>query len=321
MRNHFISTISRLRLIALFVLFAIALSGCTEQQTPRQSTELLKPPKRIVAASYALQYLTQRIAGDEYTVEFPAAESSNPRSWKPSASDIADLQQAGLIVINGQGAEYAQWLVQVTLPENRICESCEPLALREQIAVREHRIIHSHGPEGEHSHAYMVPYPWLDPAMAMKQAGQIAKCLSRRWPNDAEQFSKNLGALEKDLQQLVESTDSNDVAGTAIVSVNPHFRFLTRSLELEDNYLLWFDWPAESESDAKLQELIDATQEAETATVLVGHDLPARWRKLLAENNLKPIEIDRLDFAPEAGNYLTAMAENLNALRVVGRNQ
>ena len=62
---------------------------------------------RVVAVSYPLQFLTQRIATDDIVVEFPAGEADDPRVWKPTIEDISQMQKADLIITNGPGIDYA----------------------------------------------------------------------------------------------------------------------------------------------------------------------------------------------------------------------
>ena len=116
---------------------------------------------RIVTVSYPLQYLTQRIATNDLIIEFPAAESDVPRNWKPTIDEIANIQKADLIITNGPGIDYANWLIKVTLPDSKICATSEALSLQDFIKVKGVDIVHSHGPEGEHSHPFMVAYSWL----------------------------------------------------------------------------------------------------------------------------------------------------------------
>ena len=161
-------------LVCLFL--TVFLNGCFSKSSVENNHQVQRQrTNRVVVASYALEYLTQRLVGDEIQVEFPAENSHDPSNWAPAVDDIAYMQRADLVIVNGSSAPFAQWLVQVTLPSSKICDSCEDIPLSKLIAVSDHRIVHSHGPEGEHSHAYMVPHIWLDPELAALQAKKIAE--------------------------------------------------------------------------------------------------------------------------------------------------
>ena len=122
------STRSLLALACMVV--TLFFGGCSnESKVDNAPQKEQQRTNRIVAASYALQYLTQKLVGDEIKVEFPASDSPDPKSWSPSVKDIASMQRADLIVVNGNGAPYAQWLVHVTLPDSKICKSCEDIPL------------------------------------------------------------------------------------------------------------------------------------------------------------------------------------------------
>ena len=93
------------------------------------------------------------------------------------------MQHAGLVVANGRGAEVAKWLETVSIPDSRLCNSAtRGLALADYIAIEDLRMVHAHGPEGEHSHPTMVGNTWLDPAIAKKQSAYIAQELMRVFP-------------------------------------------------------------------------------------------------------------------------------------------
>ena len=124
---------------------------------------------QVVAVSYPLTFITEQIVPDVVGVVFPAAGSAAPRTWKPDRKSIGKMQAVDLIIANGTPAPYAKWLTQVSLPESKICNTAtKGLLLRDYIAVEDVTITHSHGPEGEHSHAMMVSRTWLDPSMAKK---------------------------------------------------------------------------------------------------------------------------------------------------------
>ena len=62
--------------------------------------------------------------------------------------------------------------------------------------------LHTHGPEGGHSHSEMAFTTWLDPTLALEHARVIAEALADLRPDREEVFEQNLHALEGDLARL-----------------------------------------------------------------------------------------------------------------------
>ncbi len=298
--------------VAVFVLALTLCPGCSSDRQDNPASGVREPSNRIVAASYALQYLTSRIAGAECQVDCPLEPTGNAMQWSPKPEQIIAMQKADLIVINGQGAEYAKWILQTTLSPSRICESCEDIPLKDLISVPDYRIVHSHGPEGEHSHPYMVPYTWLDPVMAIKQSEKIAECLSRIYPECAAEFQGNLNELTRDLQAIhAGNADSGKPAGISI-SLNPYLKYFTRSAGLADEHLLWFDLPNASNWDEVKQELDQKISENDVDFVLASQPLPAFLEEFLSDRNLTVVPIDTLDHPPGEGDLIAALQSNFD---------
>ena len=119
-----------------------------------------------MTTAYPIQYLAQRLAGNSISVECPAAETANPRIWEPGTADIGRMQSADLIITGGPALPYAEWLSKVSLPESKILNCSKALKIAEFVHIEDYRVVHQHGPGGEHSHALLIPHAWLDPALS-----------------------------------------------------------------------------------------------------------------------------------------------------------
>ena len=131
--------------------------GCKKDPQQEVSTQSPSPTKRIFAVSYPLQFLTRSVAGEEIEVLMPYGKDEDPKTARPSRDAIAEMQSADLIVANGTGATYVGWLATVSLPDSKVVNTAtRGLSLKEYIAVENASIVHSHGPEGEHSHLSLI---------------------------------------------------------------------------------------------------------------------------------------------------------------------
>ena len=104
---------------------------------------------KVYVVNYPLQYFAERIAGDQVSVVFPAPPDGDPAFWNPDVETIAAFQAADLILVNG--ATYAKWLKTASLPKSKMVDTSRSFAA-DYIEIKDDAV-HSHGPEGEHSHA------------------------------------------------------------------------------------------------------------------------------------------------------------------------
>ena len=69
---------------------------------------------KVSTVNYPLQYFAQSIGGHVVKVALPMPEDIDPAFWSPTAKDVAEIQKADIILLNG--AHYAKWLPKVSLP-------------------------------------------------------------------------------------------------------------------------------------------------------------------------------------------------------------
>jgi ABC-type Zn uptake system ZnuABC Zn-binding protein ZnuA len=134
------------------------------------------------------------------------------------------MQVADLIISNGSAAPYAKWLQTSSLPSERLIEAAtRGLSLSDFISVEDIQIVHSHGPEGEHSHPTMVSRTWLGPKVLGKQAAFIEQQLSKRFPDQATAFGENLSALNIELDSVSGDLQPSETDATiSVLSATPH---------------------------------------------------------------------------------------------------
>ena len=290
--------------------------GCDQSTEKKDKTQSnLKPlANRVVAVSYPLQYLTKRIVGDSINVDMPVPTGGDPQNWRPTRDAITDMQSADLIIANGTGATYANWLTTVSLPESKICFSAtRGLSLSDYIAVENVQVVHSHGPEGEHSHATMVARSWLDPAIAKQQAVYIAKQLNRVYPDLRDQFDRNLKTLSTALDQLSELMNASQPQnGPTIISANHRSKFFTRAIGITDRHLVWTDLPTAEQAESDLKKILGELPDPKPNLILFGSDQPSNeLLQQLTAVCLTPVSIDLIDQEPATGDYLTEMKANV----------
>lgn len=321
-----------LRYAICFSIFAIA--GCDlasqGQGGPKEKTLGQNDGKpKIFAVSHPLAWTTAQIVGDFAVVECPAAQSEFPDRWRPDRTTLAQMQVADLVISNGSAAPYAKWLQTSSLPSERMIEAAtRGLSLADFISVDDIQIVHSHGPEGEHSHPTMVSRTWLSPKVLAKQAAFIEQQLSSRYPDQATVFAENLSTLTSELDSIggqVKTADAETVV--SCLSATPEVKFLTRFAQVDDRHFNWKPETTRDQANADFEERIrelEAASENEnqadrpSISVVVFPDrlktLAQQIDATLSGSQYRPVFIDLLDREIQDRDFLSRLRANVATL-------
>ena len=306
---------------AVSFLASIMLAGC--DQTAADSSRENEPPKpshQVTGVGYPLSWLAGRLVDDSIDVLTVTPSPDKVESWRPSRDQILSMQRSDIIFVNGSAAPFASWLPHVTLPDPKICQTAnDGLKLADMIAVKDIRIVHSHGPEGEHSHPTMTAYTWLDPAMAAKQAAVMAKRLKSIYPNLKSSIDVTESKLTKELEQLSSRLSEIKTQVTEPLNVltsSPDLKFLTRAAGLSDVHLNWRKPPTSDEAKAQLEAKISLLETRPEFMLLTSEPSP-ELRSAVESLNLEIVVLNPMTYAPVKGDYLAVMRDNAQRLRTV----
>ncbi len=294
----------------------IILAGCSEDPRNKavDSHEATgTSPIQVFVVNYPLQYFAERIGGEEVEVVFPVPPGEDPAAWSPGPETIAGFQGADLILKNGAG--YAAWIDRVTLPASRIVDTSG--RFRDSYLPVVDAVVHTHGPDGDHSHGEISFTTWLDPLLAIEQADAIRDTLTRLRPERQAIFQKGFAALERDLRdldrELREITSGQPLR--PILTSHPVYQYLAARYHLNLHSVHF-------EPD----EYPDGRSWRSLARILRNHD--ANWMLWegtprpetvvsLEDLGVKSVLFDPCGNRPESGDYLSVMKANLGNLRLV----
>jgi zinc transport system substrate-binding protein len=224
-----------------------------------------------------------------------------------------------LIVTGGPALPYAEWIVKVSLPESRNVNCSNALKLSDYVHIEDYRVVHRHGPGGEHSHPLLIPYSWLDPAMAKKQAVFIAKRLKSTYPNRADAIDANLVELTASLNGLVDEIKELDFSTHKVISTSPNLSFIARAVGVENDYLLWIE-PAkdEAEEEERQQEIKSRFAADDSIVILAaGAFAEESIKAALGDSEPKVVPIGLLDLAPKNGDYMSETKKMIANLKQI----
>ena len=211
--------------IVTIALLTLGIGAC-EQKTDTQAAPAKGTPPTVYTTFYPTSYFTERIAGGHAHVVNPCPPDADPAHWMPNDKTLASYQAADLIVING--AEFEQWVAKASLPMAKVIDSTKPLT-DELITLADH-VRHSHGPQGQHTHAGIDGHTWLDPINAKKQAAQIKAALLKACPDQAAAIEGNFAGLAADLDQLDARLKavSKKIGDRPMIASHPVWNYLAR---------------------------------------------------------------------------------------------
>ncbi|WP_373409265.1 metal ABC transporter substrate-binding protein [Yoonia sp.] len=270
----------------------------------------------VATANYPLAYFAERLGGGAADVLFPVPADADPSFWRPGIAEIAAIQAADVIALNGAG--FATWPTKASLPRSRTVDTSASFSDR---LIKTDTVTHSHGDGGQHSHTDTASYTWLDFTLASEQAGTLADAMIRQMPEQADMIAANRDALLGDLAGLNTraATVGATAGGTVIITSHPRYQYFGTAYGLDISAV---DWDANEDPGpaqwAALEDMIAATG----AAVFIWEAEPATAsRERMATLGLTDVVFPPLANRPAEGDFLTLMETSLQQLEAVLRDR
>ena len=280
------------------------------------STAIAEEPRlSVYTVNYPLEYFAGRIGGEYVDAVFPAPADVDPAFWRPDPATLAAYQQADLILLNGAG--YAKWLSLVSLPRRKLVDTSA--SFDERYIMTEGAVAHSHGREGDHSHAGAAFTTWLDFSQAAQQAKAVRDALSRLRPEHSEAFEANHRALERDLLDLDAKLKAMIASepNKPLVASHPVYQYLARRYSLNLKSVMW---EADAMApEAEWQALEKLLEDHPAAWFLWEGEPLVKAVSLLETIGLRSLVFNPLGNRPESGDFLAAMRKNVDNLAAAYR--
>ena len=271
----------------------------------------------VYTVNAPLAYFAERIGGDAVAVVFPVPPGRDPAFWRPPIAVIGAYQAADLVLLNGAG--YAAWTEKTSLPRARLVDTSRAFA--DRLIVTEDAVTHSHGPEGEHSHAATASITWLDFRQAAQQAQAIADALERRLPERAAALEAGMAALEADLLALDRRAleIGKRAAGMPLLASHPRYQYLARRYGLNIESV---EWEAGATPGPEQLAELDALREAHPARWMLWEAPPTDGAlELLEARGVASIVFATAAGVGPDGDFLAVMQRNLDALARVASSR
>lgn len=195
----------------------------------------------VATDNYPLAYFAQRLGGGGVDTLFLAPADADPSFWRPGISDIAAIQGADVIALNGAG--FSTWPTKASLPRSRTIDTSAGFADK---LIRTDTVTHSHGDGGEHSHEATASYTWLDLALAQEQAAALASAMIRVMPDQETSILRESDALMADLSALDSRAAAlSELAEAApLIASHPRYQYFGAAYDLD---IAAVEWDAKEE--------------------------------------------------------------------------
>jgi len=296
--------------LLLFVCCLLLATACERESAPDPSDSTVEVARPLVVASnYPLYFFAEQISGGSLDVILPDMKG-DPAMWRPGPDDIALLQRADRVLLNGAG--YETWLSWISLSTKHLVDTSE--SFQDQLIPLEHETVHQHGPAGEHSHAGNAFTVWLDPELAIAQARAVETALSELAPQHRNLHQQNLAMLEQRLEQLDQQQQLafGPLAQQPLLFSHPVYQYLERRYQLDGYSLHW-----EPDQEPGDKAWIDFSNELRDrpAEIMIWEapPLPTTADRLQAMG-LTVLPYRLASNRPDSGDYFDVMASNLSSV-------
>ena len=185
-------------LLSLLVVMVVA-TGCT---TSGSDDRL-----RVVVTTSIWADVVSSIAGDDAEVETLIPVGADAHDYQPSAQQVADIEEAGLVVINGLGLEEGLLAILGNLEDANILSLAEGL---NPIPLASTHDQYDEEAEHDQDEGGLDPHVWFDPLRVAEAARIIAGELaaiddSVDWMARATAFAADLEAVDETIATILDA--------------------------------------------------------------------------------------------------------------------
>ncbi len=279
---------------------------------------------QVTASFYPMAYLAERIGGEYASVTNLTPAGSEPHDFEPSARDIAKIEDADVLVLNGGIEAWGDRVVsQLSGSAVTVVVAGDGLFTEEGHGHEHEEEAGHEEEEGEHEDEGLDPHVWLDPMLYKQQGAVVLEAFKQKDPENAAAYDANYAAFAQELDAL----DSEFRAGLAscvsedIVTSHTAFAYLAGHNGLHQIAINGISSEVEP-SPAQLAEVADFAR-ANGVTHIFFETLvsPKLSETIANEIGAQTLVLDPLEGLSQqnmrAGKtYFSVMRENLANLRI-----
>lgn len=326
--------------LPLVGLAALALAACG---TPSASTDPAVSDEPTTQTNRALQIVTTfaplyahtlNIADDNDVVTNLVPAGTSVHTRQPTPQDVATLENADVIVINGLGLEefLEDYLHDLEDRGVMIVDTSVGIATR-AFAAEEHEHVeknhdddhengdhhedehtdehHEDGEHDDHNHTGTDPHIWLSIPNVQIQADTITQALTDAYPSQMmvymthnAEYQTKLTMLDQEVRAMIASADVQP-----FVLFHDAYGYYLHEYDIADKQVdVILDHHNDTPTQAETAELIAHIQDDGVATLFIEPQLsPATVEAIQQEVDVDVREIDPIGEQLDADGYITNM--------------
>ncbi|WP_100065652.1 metal ABC transporter solute-binding protein, Zn/Mn family [Miniphocaeibacter massiliensis] len=300
------------KIISVLMVCMILLTSCTSKNVNKEKGG--KPT--IYTSIYPIYYVTSNIVGDKINVENIIPNDIDAHSWEPTPKDMAKLEDASLILINGIGME--SWVDSVvnTIGSREIHEVNEGIEL---IKLTEHD--HDKDLRESHNHGDFDPHIWL----SIKNMKIISKNVYKKVvdldKDNEKYYLENFNELVIKLENLEKDYENklSRIKDKSIVVPHEAFNYLGRDYEINQIAIEGINSTDEPDL-GKMAEIVNEAKENKINTIFYEYGDSDKIAKTIAgeiNGQVLPLcTLEKITNEQEKNNddYISIMYKNLENL-------
>ncbi|MCD1144523.1 metal ABC transporter substrate-binding protein [Kocuria sp. LUK] len=324
-------------LLALSALTALLLSSCAAPSEETAAGGEDGGTLSVLASFYPLQYVTERVGGEQVRVESMTPAGAEPHDLELSPAAVDRVRTADAVVYLSGFQPAVDDAVAQAAPEHALdaahagIEGEAAHAAEEHAAAEEDHSAEAHeasgaeeshagedGADGGHGHGAQDPHFWLDPQRLAAVAVEVAHELGEADPDNAALYERNAEELTGELEALDQEFSSGleTCERRTVVVAHEAYGYLTDAYDLEQVSVAGLE-PDTEPSPARLAEIGKVVEEEGVTTVFAESEVDTGVAEALAaEHGVETAVLDPVETqADESADYQQVMRANLGALR------
>lgn len=299
---------------AVTALAVVALASCgSESGSGSGSSGALQ----IQASFYPLQWVVERVGGDQVDVANLTPPGAEPHDLELSPKSTAALADADLVVyLSGFQPAVDDAIATV---DAEALDAADVVEL--DLTASDDGHDHGHDEEAAHDEeAGVDPHFWLDPTRLASVVDAVADSLSELDPGNEERFRTNAADAVVDLEELDGEFEEGlaECESRDLVTSHQAFGYLAQRYDLEQVGISGLS-PEEEPSAADLAEVVEFVKDRNVRTIYFETLIsPAVAETVASETGARTAVLDPIEGLSDASDgtdYLEVMRANLASLR------
>lgn len=263
----------------------------------------------VAAGFYPYQFLAERVGGEDVAVTNLTKPGGEPHDLELTAQQVGALGETDLVVYSA-GLQPAVDEAVEQQASDRAFDVLSVVELREGEQEHDEQAHHEAAASAD-------PHVWLDPQRLATIGTALADRLAELDPDGAggyraraKELATELTALDDDLRAGLERCERRQ-----IVTSHDAFGYLADAYGLEQVAVAGLS-PEDEASPQRLAEVAAQAQEDGVTTIFFEELVSPKVAESLArEVGATATVLSPLEGAPDTGDYVSAMRENLATLR------